>query len=208
MNRLLLIATVITGAIALAGLALLATGGLSGSATPGTPVRSTGTALIGGPFTLVDHTGRTVTEADFRGRHMLIYFGFTHCPDVCPTALQIMSVALDQLAETKGAEAAAQVVPVFITVDPERDDVAAMAAYVGHFGDRFVGLTGTPAQIEAATGAFKVYARKVEDPNSAGGYTMDHSSVVYLMGPDGAFLANFTHETDPARMARKIASFL
>ena len=201
MNRLLLVAIAGVAAIALTGIGLLATGGLTGPAEA--PQRSSGAALIGGPFTLVNQRGETVNEADFRGKFSLIYFGFTHCPDVCPTALQIMSVALEEVGEAADA-----VTPVFITIDPERDDVATVAAYVAHFGENFVGLTGTPAQVETAARAYKVYYRKVEDPGSAGGYAMDHSSVVYLMSPEGEFLANFTHETRPDRMAAKIREYL
>lgn len=207
MNRLLLIATAVTAVIALTGLGLILTGGLSSpqvaELSQTAPVRSTGVPNIGGPFTLTDHTGRDVTEADFAGKKTLIYFGFTYCPDVCPTALQVMSVALGELGEDAG-----KVTPVFITVDPERDDVETMAAYVQHFGDNFVGLTGTPEQVAAAAKAYKVYYRKVEDASSSAGYTMDHSSVVYLMSEDNEYLANFTHETQPERMAARLRQFL
>src|SRR4029077_6274457 len=118
---------------ALGSAALLVLGG------QGPMVETTGKALIGGPFTLVDQTGRTVTDQDFRGRYMLVFFGFTHCPDVCPAELQVMSAALDELGSK-----ADQVVPIFITLDPERDTQEAMGAYVENFGSRFVGLTGSP----------------------------------------------------------------
>jgi len=207
MNRLLPIALVLTAVVALTGIGLLLTGGLGppqGRETGAAALtRSTGVAAVGGPFTLVDHRGRRVTEQDFAGRKMLVYFGFTFCPDVCPTALQVMAVALDALGEE-----ARHITPVFITVDPERDDVATMAAYVQHFGDDFVGLTGTPEQIAAAAKAYRVYYRKVEDPSSHARYTMDHSSVVYLMDTDGTFLANFTHETRPERMAARLRTYL
>lgn len=207
MNRLLLIAIAFTAVIALTGLGLILTGGLTApqvtELSQSAPVRSTGVPNIGGPFTLTDHTGKQVTEADFAGKKTLIYFGFTYCPDVCPTALQVMSVALEELGDD-----ASKITPVFITVDPNRDDVETMAAYVKHFGDDFVGLTGTPEQTAAAAKAFKVYYRKVDDPSSSAGYTMDHSSVVYLMSEDNAFLANFTHETRPDRMAARLKQFL
>jgi protein SCO1/2 len=207
MNRLLLIAIALTAVIALTGLGLILTGGLTApqvtELSPSAPVRSTGVPNIGGPFTLTDHTGKQVTEADFAGQKTLIYFGFTYCPDVCPTALQVMSVALEELGDD-----ASKITPVFITVDPNRDDVETMAAYVKHFGDDFVGLTGTPEQTAAAAKAFKVYYRKVDDPASSAGYTMDHSSVVYLMSEDNAYLANFTHETRPDRMAARLKQFL
>ena len=207
MNRLLLLATAATAVVALTGVGLLLTGGFSApgarDVSASAPTRVTGVPNIGGPFELVDQTGTPVTEADFAGGKTLIYFGFTYCPDVCPTALQVMSVALEELGDD--AEA---FTPIFITVDPERDDPETMAAYVAHFGDDFIGLTGTPEQIEATAKAYKVYYRKVEDASSSAGYTMDHSSVVYLMSEDNTFLANFTHETRPDRMAARLRQFL
>ncbi len=207
MNRLLLVATAATAVVALTAIGLLMTGGLRSpqvvDISASAPVRSSGVPNIGGPFELVNHSGEPVTDADFAGKKTLIYFGFTYCPDVCPTALQVMSVALDELGDD-----AAAFTPIFVTVDPERDDPETMAAYVEHFGDNFIGLTGTPEQIEAAAKAYKVYFRKVEDASSSAGYTMDHSSVVYLMSEDNTFLANFTHETRPDRMAARLRQFL
>lgn len=166
-------------------------------------VSSSGKALVGGPFSLVDHTGKQVTEQDFRGKLMLMFFGFTNCPDVCPSELQVMTAALDQL----GAKAA-DVVPVFVTVDPERDTVEQMAQYVANFSPRLVGLTGTPAQIAAAAKAWRVYYAKVNDESSTAGYTMDHSAIVYLMGRNGEYLAHFAYGTDAEAMAAGIARFL
>jgi len=157
-----------------------------------------GTVAIGGPFTLVDQDGRTVTQADFKGRHMLVYFGYTFCPDVCPTELQTMSDALERLGKT-----AETVVPVFVTVDPGRDTPQVMKDYVRHFHPRLVGLTGSPDQTAAAAKAFKVYFAKVEGKDGAP-YLMDHSSIVYLMGPDGRFLGHFGHGTTPEAMAEGI----
>lgn len=153
---------------------------------------------IGGPFELVNQSGRTVSDADFRGRWMLVYFGYTYCPDVCPTELANMAVALDGLGEE-----AARVVPVFVTVDPERDTPAVLAEYVPLFGDRFVGLTGSRAQVDAAMKAYRVFAARTESPASAD-YLMDHSSYVYLIGPDGKFVAMFRYRTDPAEIAATI----
>ncbi|MGE0255851.1 MAG: SCO family protein [Alphaproteobacteria bacterium] len=153
---------------------------------------------IGGPFELVDQTGKTVTDADFRGRWMLVYFGYTFCPDVCPTELANMALALDGLGE-----AAAKVVPMLVTVDPERDTPAVLAEYMPLFGDRFVGLTGSRAQVEAAMKAYRVYAARNETPGTTE-YLMDHSSYVYLMGPDGKFVAMFRYRTDPAEIAATI----
>ena len=153
---------------------------------------------IGGPFELVDHNGQTVTDADFAGRYMLIYFGFTYCPDVCPTALWEMTQALDMLEEA-APEKADQVVPIFITVDPERDDIEAMKAYVGHFHPRMLGLTGTPEQIAQVAREYRAYYQRVDDA-SASTYLMDHSSFIYFMSPEGHFVSSFTHQTPPEEM--------
>jgi cytochrome oxidase Cu insertion factor (SCO1/SenC/PrrC family) len=166
-------------------------------------VKVFGQALIGGPFTLTDHTGKRVTDQDFRGRTMLIVFGFTFCPDVCPSELQVMSAALDKLGPR-----AERVVPILITVDPERDTPAQLARYVSSFHPRLVGLTGTRSEVEAAAKAYRVYARKVEDPKSTAGYTIDHSAIIYVMGPDGAYRAHFTHGTNADAMADRLAKLL
>lgn len=161
---------------------------------------SNGQAAIGGAFTLVDQDGRTVTEKDFRGKYMLIYFGYTFCPDVCPTSLQAMGQALDLLPPDK----AAKVTPVFITVDPERDSPDLLKSYVPNFHPRLIGLTGSTGQIEAASKAFKVYARKAEQKDGAP-YLMDHSSILYLMGPDGRFVTHFSHGATPQAIADGLA---
>ncbi len=165
-----------------------------------------GTPEIGGAFELVDQSGATRTQVDFAGRHMLVYFGYTYCPDVCPTSLSIMSQALDLLeAETGSLED--RVVPVFVTVDPARDDVAAMAAYAEHFHPRLVALTGSDEQIAAAAKAYRVYYRKAEDP-SASEYLMDHSSFIYLMGPDGTYVSHFAHNASPQEVAEGLKGLL
>ncbi len=158
-----------------------------------------GSALVGGPFTLVDHKGDAVTDANFRGQYMLIYFGFAHCPDICPSALQVMSVALDTL----GAKAE-KITPIFISVDPERDKPEDMAAYVSAFHPRLIGLTGSLQQVEQAAKAYRVFYRKVDDPGSDAAYTVDHSSIIYLMGPDGLFLTHFTHGTPVDVMVQRL----
>ena len=159
------------------------------------------TPAIGGPFNLIDGDGKPVADADFRGKYMLIYFGYTHCPDACPTALQDMADALERL----GPEASQQIAPIFITVDPERDTVGYIKGYAQQFDPRFVGLTGSADQVAAAARAYRVYFRKsTQDAD----YLMDHSSIIYLMGRDGKFLAHFTHQTSPEQMAAALKKFL
>ena len=168
-----------------------------------TGATSVGRALVGGPFALTDQDGKRVTDKDFRGRYTLVFFGFTMCPDVCPSALQVMAAALEKLG-AKGQ----QLTPVFMTVDPERDTPAQLAGYVKSFHPRLVGLTGTPAEIETVTKAYRVYVKKVPDPKSSAGYTFDHSAIIYLMGPDGAYLAHFTHATSVDAMAERLSKLL
>lgn len=149
------------------------------------------TPSVGGAFTLIDQTGRTVTDADFRGKLMLIYFGYTFCPDVCPTTLGTVSQAYDQLTPAEQA----QVVPIFITVDPERDTVDQIAQYVDAFSPALIGLTGSPDQLAPVLREFHVYARKADGPD--GNYSVDHSSILYLMGKDGKYATHFSGEVAP-----------
>lgn len=165
-------------------------------------VGQSGQAAIGGPFTLVDQHGEARSRDDFAGQYRLIYFGYTYCPDVCPTALWAMSQALDQLEESNPA-LARQVTPIFITVDPERDTVEHLAGYADSFHPRLVALTGTLEQIAETAKAYRVFYRKVED-ESAGDYLMDHSSFIFLMGPDGSYLSHATHQQSPDEIARMI----
>jgi protein SCO1/2 len=153
---------------------------------------------LGGPFRLTDHTGRAVTEADFAGRFMLIYFGFTYCPDVCPTELGTMAAAIDELGPQGD-----RVTPVLITVDPERDTPAALADYVSRFHPRLVGLTGTAEQIAQVARSYRVYYSKVQRPDMTA-YLMDHSSFIYLVGPDGRLRSLFRPETSPEALAQAI----
>ena len=159
-----------------------------------------GRALIGGPFTLVDHTGKTRHDTDFRGRHMLIYFGYTFCPDVCPTALQVMTGALDQLDPAQQK----RIAPIFITVDPARDTTDHLKTYVGNFHPQLVGLTGTEKQVADAARAYRVYFAKAKDAGESPDYLMDHSSIVFLMGSDGGYISHFTHATAPEKMAEAL----
>jgi len=161
--------------------------------------QSGGRALVGGPFTLTDHTGKRVSETDFAGRYMLVYFGFTYCPDACPAGLQLIGETMERL----GAKAR-QVVPIFITVDPERDTVEQMSAYVANFHPQLVGLTGTLEEITDAARAYRVYFAKVEDDSSGDGYSVDHTSIIYLMGRTGAYVAHFRHGMTSEEMAKRI----
>lgn len=155
-------------------------------------------ALIGGPFALVDQDGRAVTQDVLKGRWSLIYFGYTYCPDVCPTSLSVMTQALDQLGPL-----AEQVTPVFVTVDPERDTVQQLKLYHESFHPSFLMLTGTPEQVRKAAQAYRVYFRRAES-EGATEYLMDHSSITYLMGPDGQYVTHFGHEATPEGMAAAI----
>ena len=170
---------------------------------PAATVKIMGQAQVGGPFSLTDHTGKRVTDQDFRGRFMLVFFGFTFCPDVCPTALQVMAAALDKIGSK-----AEQITPVLITVDPERDTPEQMAMYVKSFHPRLVGMTGSPEEIAAVAKAYRVYFKRVPDPKSSGGYTMDHSAIIYVMGPDGAFRTHFPYTVNADAMAERLTKLL
>jgi protein SCO1/2 len=184
---------------ALGGAALLVlTRGASGPS-----VETSGKALIGGPFSLVDQTGKTVTDQDFRGRYMLVFFGFTHCPDICPAELQVISASLDELGPK-----AAEVVPIFITLDPERDTQAAMGDYVKNFGSRFVGLTGSPEAISAAAKAYRIAYSKFQEDKTKSDYSIDHSALAYLMGKDGEYITHFPYGTPVAKMTETLRRYL
>lgn len=164
---------------------------------------SSGPVQIGGPFTLTDQDGKTVSDKDFAGKLMLVYFGFTNCPDICPTGLQTIAIAMDEL----GA-AGAKVQPILITVDPERDTPPVMKEYVQAFHERLIGLTGTPEQIAAVARAYRVYYQKVQLKDSSLGYSVDHSGFIYLMDGQGRYLAHFRHDATPNQMADRIKSKL
>lgn len=157
---------------------------------------------LGGPFTLVDHTGRTVTERDFAGRMLLLYFGYTYCPDVCPTELGTIAAAMDLLGP-----AGERVTPVFVSVDPERDTQEGMADYVSRFHPRMIGLRGTAEQTAQVARAYRVYYAKVR-PRDTTDYLMDHSSFIYLVGPDGRVRALFRPESTPEAIAAAVAAQL
>ena len=151
-------------------------------------------APIVGRFELTDDEGQAVTEATYAGSYMLVYFGYTFCPDICPTELTKLTNALEQF-EAKSPERAEKVVPIFISVDPERDTQAVLKDYTDYFHPRLVALSGTPAQLRKAAAAFKVYFAKVyadERARRTNEYLIDHSSQIYLMGPDARYLTHFT----------------
>jgi len=188
----------------LGGLVILGGGVFLGLASRDTPRGAAGTLLasaIGGPFRLVDQNGKTVTDADLKGKWSLVYFGYTHCPDACPTALNDIAVALDELGPKR-----AEVRPVFITVDPERDTPAVLKSYVTAFDAPILALTGTPQEIAQAAKGYRVYYAK--HPEEGGDYSMDHSSVIYVMDPQGRFTASFTHENSPEEIAERLKKLL
>jgi cytochrome oxidase Cu insertion factor (SCO1/SenC/PrrC family) len=158
----------------------------------------TGQADIGGPFQLTDQTGKTVRDSDFHGRYMLIYFGYSFCPDVCPTTLGVMAQALDKI----GPDRARHLVPIFITIDPARDTPKVLGDYMKAFGPEFIGLTGSDAAIKDAEKKYRVYA--VKKPLEKGGYGMDHSSVLYLMGPDGKLVSFYDEAISPDDLAKEL----
>jgi protein SCO1/2 len=189
---LLIVAAFVTGLVLCLAVVLLL---VQRSGMPGTQP-----SAVGGPFSLVDQDGRTVTEQDFRGRPFLVFFGFTHCPDVCPTALFDMSEVLRKLGADADRAAA-----LFITVDPERDTPEVLKNYLSSFDPHLRGLTGNQAAIDAVTKAYRAYARKV--PNPDGGYTMDHTALVYLMDKQGRFVAPFSLKRTPEESAAELRKY-
>lgn len=166
-------------------------------------VTTASTIQLGGSFTLVAHTGETVRDTDFQGKYLLVFFGYTFCPDVCPTSLQEMALTLDALGNE-----AVMVQPLFITIDPQRDTPEVLAQYVAAFDPRIIGLTGTAEQIAAVAKAYRAYYAR-SDPTSGGDtYLMDHSAFIYLMGPDGRFLKAMSHREPAAEIVKNIRSYL
>lgn len=164
-----------------------------------------GEADIGGAFALVNQDGTVQTQADFEGKPQLIYFGFSYCPDICPTALQKLG-AVQATVDKKGDK----LNYIFISVDPERDTPESLKLYVGAngFPERLTGLTGSQAQVDAAKAAFKVYSQKVETPESAGDYTVDHSDIIYFMDASGKFLDIFTGRSSALDISARVKSHL
>lgn len=185
--------------------ALAGAGALMLTREPSAGVATSGKALVGGPFTLVDQHGKTVSDKDFRGRYMLVFFGFTHCPDICPAELQVMAAALDELGPK-----AEKVVPIFITLDPERDTPEVTGNYVKNFGKNFVGLSGSTEAIAEAAKAYRVAFSKFEykGQDSNYGYSIDHSALVYLMSPGGEYVTHFPYGTPAQKMSETLRRYL
>jgi protein SCO1 len=190
---LLILSAFVTGLVVFAGVFLYATGNFGGSG----PASS----AIGGPFRLIDQNGNPITEADIKGRPFLVFFGYTHCPDVCPTTLfdvsEIMR-ALGKDADRTGA--------LFVTVDPERDTPAVMKDYLSSFDPHLRGATGDRSAIDVAEKAYRVYAKKV--PTENGDYSMDHTALVYLMDKQGRFVAPFSLKRRPEEAAADLRRYL
>jgi protein SCO1 len=194
----------IIAAVLLAGTLILAAGALLGFALHENPKGAAGTLLgsaIGGPFHLVDQNGKLVSDADLKGKWQLVFFGYTHCPDTCPTALNEISLALDQLGTKRD-----EVEVVFITVDPERDTPDVLKSYVQSFDASIIALTGSPAAVAQAAKDYRVYYAKHSRPD--GGYDMDHSAVIYIMDPQGRFTATFTPDATADAMAERLQKLL
>ncbi len=163
-------------------------------------------AAIGGPFELVDSQGQPVTWDDFDGKYRMVYFGYAYCPDVCPYDVQRMMKGFNAFKEAEPA-LAAQVQPIFVTVDPERDTPAVVGEFTAAFSDDLIGLTGTPEQIDQAAKAFAVYYSKGET-SEGGGYLMDHSRAAYLMGPDGGPIALLPVERSADDVAAELGKWV
>ena len=178
--------------------------GCSAESAPGKPPLAG--AAIGGPFALVDGDGRTVTDRSFAGKWRIMYFGYTFCPDICPTDAQAIGAGL-KLAEKQDAERAARITPVFVTVDPERDTPAVVKQFAANFHPRMVGLTGSPAAIDRIKKGYAVYSAKGE-PSPGGGYLVDHSRQAYLMNPAGEPVAFVEQDKGPQAVADAIAKWV
>lgn len=178
--------------------------GHHGPAKPASTSHDRLATQFGGPFTLTDHTGKRVSDADYRGRFMLVYFGFTRCTDTCPVDLPIIAQALDAIGPL-----ADKVAPLFVTVDPANDTPAAMASYVAIYHPRLIGLTGSESEIAAVAKVYKVHRRKLTQAHHGHGeYAVDHGSLTYLMGPDGRFVTLLPHNSGAERLAALMRKYL
>ena len=156
---------------------------------------------LGGPFELVDHFGRKFTQEDLKGKYTLLYFGYTHCPDVCPMGLTVMAEALAQLGDKRKDFRV-----VMVTVDPERDTPRVLKEYMENFGPGFIGLTGTPEQIRAMASNWRAFYRKA--PDKEGDYELDHSAIIFLLDKNGRYLKHFPYNTTPEKMLKGIREAL
>lgn len=193
-RRILPLAVFLVGLLILGGALMLQLREIS---TANAPAPS----AIGGPFTLTDQNGKTVTEKDFKGKPTLIFFGFTRCPDICPTTLFEITEMLN--AAGKDAE---RVNIVFVSVDPDRDTPESLKEYIESFDNRIVGLSGTPQQIEEISKLYRVYARKI--PTGEDDYTMDHTAIIYLMDKEGRFINAFNLQRPPEESVQELKKYL
>ena len=184
----------VAGLVLCTAVVLLVSGGSQGPTLPQV-------AAIGGPFSLTDQNGRTVTDQDFKGRPFLVFFGFTHCPDICPTTMFEISEIFKKLGPDGD-----RVRAVFITVDPERDTPAALKDYLSSFDPRIVGVTGDEAAITAVAKAYRAYYKRM--PLAEGGYTMDHTAIIYLMDKQGRFVAPFKLDKSPQEAAKELRKYM
>ena len=162
----------------------------------------TGSELIGGDFTLTNHTGKTVTNKDFFGKNTLVFFGFTNCPSICPLGLQRMISSLKKIDDFEN-----YIIPIFISVDPKRDTTDRLSSYIKNFHPSLVGLTGNKEEINKVVKAYRAYYYKIKDKNSDN-YTIDHSSIIYLMNKEGKYLTHFSSTETSENISNKIKSFL
>jgi protein SCO1/2 len=189
----LVLSAFVGGLVIFLGVFLYATGQFGGGPGP---------SAIGGPFKLIDQDGKPLTDQDMKGKPFLVFFGYTHCPDICPTTLFELSEVLHAMGKDAG-----RVNALFITVDPDRDTAAVMKDYLSSFDPHLRGATGTQQQIDVVEKEYRVYAKKV--PTKDGDYSMDHSAVVYLMDKDGRFVAPFTlSKRSPAEAAEALRKYL
>jgi protein SCO1/2 len=193
MRLVLIVATFFAGLASVFTVILI----LSGR-TPA-PISAT-VAAVGGPFKLIDHNGQAISDEDLKGRPFLVFFGFTHCPDVCPTALFEVSEVLVKLGKDADRMRA-----LFVTVDPERDTAATMKDYLSSFDPHVIGVTGAPDEIAKMLKAYRVYAKKVPTES---GYTMDHTALIYLMDKQGKFVAPFSLKRPPEEAAAELKRYL
>lgn len=166
------------------------------------PTTDGGMPRIGGNFQLIDKNGKTWSDVDFKGKPMLVYFGYTYCPDICPTALYHMTQAMEELGGAKVVQ------PVFITIDPHRDTLPLLQTYAQNFHRDFVMLTGSQPQVDQALKSYRVHAARTSEEQGKDDYLMDHSSLIYFMDKDGKYRAHFNHQTSPSEIVERVRLYL